>query len=284
MLQNKKLLYDLLFRASAETLLEIALDPKHLGAQIGFLSVLHTWGQNLRHHPHVHCVIPAGGLSPNHLRWIHPRYHFFLPRHVLSRVFRGKFVDALEKSHPQLTLSGALQPLRQPPAFASFLRTVFRQNWVVHLKPPFGGPQHLLRYLAGYTHRVAISNHRLVAFEHDKVTFRYKDYAHGSKKRLMTLSSQEFLRRFLLHVLPRGFVRIRFYGFLANRRRANLLPLCQQLLLHHPKPVSSPGAQSPAVPTGLRCPHCATLMQIVETFSASTFAPIAPRSKPLDSS
>ena len=236
------------------------------------------------HHPHVHCVIPAGGLSPDHHRWIHPRYHFFLPRHVLSRVFRGKFVDALEKSHPQLTLSRALQPLRQPPAFASFLRTLFRQDWVVYLKPPFAGPQHVLRYLAGYTHRVAISNHRLVAFEHDKVTFRYKDYAHGNKKRLMTLSSQEFLRRFLLHVLPRGFVRIRFYGFLANRRRANLLPLCQQLLLHHPKPVSSPGAESPALPTGFRCPHCATLMPIVETFSASTFAPIAPRSKPLDSS
>ena len=219
------------------------------------------------------------------MRWIHPRYHFFLPRHVLSRVFRGKFVDALQKSHPQLTLSGALQPLRQPPAFASFLRTLFRQNWVVYLKPPFGGPQHVLRYLAGYTHRIAISNHRLVAFEHDKVTFRYKDYAHGNRKRLMTLTSQEFLRRFLLHVLPRGFVRIRFYGFLAHRRRANLLPLCQQLLLQHPKPVQSSAAESTAVPiTGFRCPHCTTLMQIVETFSPSTFAPIAPRSKPIDSS
>jgi len=285
MLQNKKLLYDLLFRASAETLLEIALDPKHLGAEIGFLSVLHTWGQNLRHHPHVHCVIPGGGLSPDHLRWIHPRYHFLLPRHVLSRVFRGKFVDGLKKSHRQLTLSGALQPLRHDQAFASFLRTLFRQNWVVYLKPPFGGPQHVLRYLAGYTHRVAISNHRLVAFEHDKVTFRYKDYAHGNKKRLMTLSSQEFLRRFLLHVLPRGFVRIRFYGFLGHRRKANLLPLCQQLLLQHPKPVQSSAAESTAVSiTGFRCPHCTTLMQIVETFSPSTFAPIAHRSKPIDSS
>jgi predicted nucleic acid-binding Zn ribbon protein len=285
MLQNKKLLYDLLFRASAETLLEIALDPKHLGAEIGFLSVLHTWGQNLRHHPHVHCVIPAGGLSLDHLRWIHPRYHFLLPRHVLSRVFRGKFVDGLEKSHSQLTLSGALQPLRQPQAFASFLRTLFQQNWVVYLKPPFGGPQHVLRYLAGYTHRVAISNHRLVAFEHDNVTFRYKDYAHGNKKRLMTLSSQEFLRRFLLHVLPRGFVRIRFYGFLAHRRRANFLPLCQQLLLHRPEPVPSSAAESTAVPiTAFHCPHCTTLMRIVQTFSASTFPPAAPRSTLLDSS
>jgi hypothetical protein len=285
LLQNKKLLYNLLFRASAETLLEIALDPKHLGAEIGFLSVLHTWGQNLRHHPHIHCVIPAGGLSPDHRRWIHPRFHFLLPRNVLSRVFRGKFVAALKKYHPQLTFSGALQPLRQKQAFAAFLRSLFRQDWVVYLKRPFGGPQHVLRYLAGYTHRVAISNHRLVAFDHDQVTFRYKDYAHGNKKRLMTLSAQEFLRRFLLHVLPRGFVRIRFYGFLANRRRATLLPLCQQLLLHHPEADPSPPPHSTAAPiTGFRCPHCATVMRIVETFSASTFAPTAPRSTPFDSS
>jgi hypothetical protein len=204
---------------------------------------------------------------------------------VLSRVFRGKFVAGLKTSHHQLTLSGALQPFRQDQTFASFLRTLFRQDWVVYLKPPFGGPQHVLRYLAGYTHRVAISNHRLVAFQHDQVTFRYKDYAHSNKKRLMTLSSQEFLRRFLLHVLPRGFVRIRFYGFLAHRRRANLLPLCQQLLLHHPKPVPSPGAQSTTAPiTGFRCPHCAAVMLIVEIFSPSTPAPGAPRSTPFDSS
>lgn len=166
-----------------------------------------------------------------------------------------------------------------------YLRTLFRQDWVVYLKPPFGGPQHVLRYLAGYTHRVAISNHRLVAFDHGQVTFRYKDYAHGNKKRLMTLSAQEFLRRFLLHVLPRGFVRIRFYGFLANRRRANLLPLCQQLLLHHPDTDPSPAPNSTATPiTGFRYPHCATVMRIVETFSTSTFAPTTPRSTPLDSS
>ena len=208
-----------------------------------------------------------------------------MPRHVLRRVFRGKFVDALKKSHRQLILSGALQPLRQDQAFASFLRTLFRQDWVVYLKPPFGGPQHVLRYLAGYTHRVAISSHRLVAFQHDNVTFRYKDYTHGNKKRLMTLSSQEFLRRFLLHVLPRGFVRIRFYRLLANRRRTNLLPLCQQLLLHLPHTHPSLAPDSIAAPsTGFRCPHCATLMPIVETFSASTFAPTASRSTPLDSS
>jgi len=162
---------------------------------------------------------------------------------------------------------------------------LFRQDWVVYLKPPFGGPQHVLCYLAGYTHRVDISNHRLLAFERDQVTFRYKDYAHGNKKRRMTLSAQEFLRRFLLHVLPRGFVRIRFYGFLAHRRRANLLPLCQQLLRHHPQSDPSPASQSTAAAiTGFRCPHCATVMPIVETFSPSTLAPTPPKSTPLDSS
>src|ERR1700693_985452 len=285
LLQNKKLLYDLLFRASAETLLEIALDPQHLGAEIGFLSVLHTWGQNLRHHPHIHCVIPAGGLAPNHRRWIQPRYHFLLPRSVLRRVFRGKFVDALIRCHPQLTFSGALHPLRQDQAFASFLRTLFRQDWVVYLKPPFGGPQHVLRYLAGYTHRVAISNHRLVAFEHDQVTFRYKDYAHGNKKRLMTLGSQEFLRRFLLHVLPRGFVRIRFFGFLANRRRATLLPLCQRLLPAYPT-AHTPAAvtSSPTQPTCFRCPKCSTPMLIVKRFSVIPAWQLSTRSACLDSS
>lgn len=263
LLQNKKLLYDLLFRASAETLLELALDPKHLGAQIGFLAVLHTWGQNLRHHPHIHCVLPAGGPSPDHRRWVHPRYHFFLPRRVLSRVFRGKFIAGLRKRHPQLVLSGALKPLQQKQAFASFLRPLFRQEWVVYLKPPFGGPQHVLRYLAGYTHRVAISNHRLVSFEHDQVTFRWKDYAHGNKKRMMTLSSEEFLRRFLLHVLPRGFVRIRFYGFLAQRRRACLLSVCHQLLQHNPEPVSAAQPSSTSSPI-LRCPRCASPLHILE--------------------
>lgn len=263
LLQNKKLLYDLLFRTAAETLLEVALDPKHLGAHIGFLAVLHTWGQNLLHHPHIHCVIPAGGPSPDLRRWVHPRDHFFLPRRVLSRVFRGKFVAGLKQRHPQLVLSGALQPLQQKQAFASFLRPLFRQEWVVYLKPPFGSPQHVLRYLAGYTHRVAISNHRLVAFEDDQVTFRWKDYAHANKQRMMTLSSQEFLRRFLLHVLPRGFVRIRFYGFLAQRRRARLLSVCRQLLQPFPEPLSAaqPNSSSSHL---LRCPRCASPLHILE--------------------
>lgn len=271
-LYNKKILYALLFRASAATLLEIAADPKHLGAEVGFLSVLHTWGQNLLLHPHVHCVVPAGGLSPDHERWVHPRYPFFFPVKVLSRVFRGKFVAGLKQAFQKgdLCLPGALQPLHRPEAFHSFLRTLFRQDWVVYAKRPFGGPEHVLNYLARYTHRVAISNHRLVGLRDGKVTFRWKDYAHGGKSRLMTLSAEEFLRRFLLHVLPRGFVRIRFFGLLANRRRAALLPLCRTLLagsssLHTtPPPLPSPNDKS----SGSTCPHCGGPMVVIERLTA----------------
>ena len=262
---NKKLLYGLLFRASAATLLEVAADPKHLGAEIGFLSVLHTWGQNLLHHPHVHCVIPAGGLSPDHQRWVRPRYAFFLPVKVLSRVFRGKFVDELKRMfrNGELRLPGPLKPLAREKVFRSFLRGLFRQDWVVYSKPPFGGPHHVLQYLARYTHRVAISNHRIVNFADGKVTFHWKDYAHGSRKRLMTLSMEEFLRRFLLHWLPRGFVRIRFFGFLANRRRANLLPLCRQLLAMR-APESLPYAETRlAKQAAWSCPHCGGPMAVV---------------------
>jgi len=270
-LQNKKVVYGLLFHASAETLLQVAADPQHLGAEIGFLSVLHTWGQNLLPHPHVHCVIPAGGLSLDHTQWVHPQYPFFLPVKVLSRVFRGKFVAGLKRLFRQdkLTLAGTLKPLANEKAFCSFLRPLFRQDWVVYAKAPFGGPNHVLHYLARYTHRVAISNHRLVAFDNDQVTFRWKDYAHGNKKRMMTLSAQEFLRRFLLHVLPRGFVRIRFFGYLANRRRAQLLPLCQRLLLENPKPRPPTISDSPATePACFRCPYCDVAMVIVEKLSA----------------
>ena len=287
MLQNKKLLYDLLFRASSATLLQVARDPKHLGAEIGFLSVLHTWGQNLLHHPHIHCVIPAGGLTADHRRWIHPRYQFFLPVGVLSKVFRGKFVAGLKRAFQQgqLTFAGTLKPLEQEKAFRSFLRTLFRQNWVVYAKPPFGGPQHVIGYLARYTHRVAISNHRLLAFHHDQVTFRWKDYAHGNKKKKMTLSSQEFLRRFLLHVLPRGFVRIRSFGFLANRSRATLLPQCRSLLRKNPKPPITPASKSsPAQSATFRCPLCAGPMIIVETFSSYYVSPFTFRSPTFDSS
>jgi len=218
-LQNKKIIYDLLFRASAETLLEVARDPRRLGAEIGFFSVLHTWSQKLGLHPHVHCVIPAGGLSLEHTRWVKSRDHFFLPIKVLSRVFRGKFVAALQCAFREghLRFSGNLTLLAQPKIFAAWLRPLFRKDWVIYSKPPFGGPQHVLQYLGRYTHRVAISNHRLICFADGKVTFRWRDSAHQNQQRLMTLSVDEFLRRFLLHVLPKGFVRIRNFGFLANR-------------------------------------------------------------------
>jgi Putative transposase/Transposase zinc-binding domain len=270
-LYNKKILYTLLFRASAATLLEIAADPKHLGAEIGFLSVLHTWGQNLLLHPHVHCVIPAGGLSPDHKRWVHPRYPFFLPVKVLSRVFRGKFVSGLKQAFQKgdLCLPGALQPLKRREACHCFLRTLFRQDWVVYAKPPFGGPEHVLHYLARYTHRVAISNHRLVALPDGKVTFRWKDYAHGSKSRLMTLSVEEFLRRFLLHVLPKGFIRIRFFGLLANRRRAALLPLCRTLLGDNSSLYTAPPSQlQNDKSSGSTCPLCGGPMVVIERLTA----------------
>lgn len=270
-LQNKRILYGLLFRASAETLLQIAADPKHLGAEIGFLSVLHTWGQNLLHHPHVHCVIPAGGLSSDHTGWVHPRYPFFLPVKVLSRVFRGKFAAGLKRAfrRGELAFHGQLQPLANEKTFRSWLRTLYRQDWVVYAKPPFGGPKHVLQYLARYTHRVAISNHRLVSFVENQVTFRWKDYAHGNKPRLMTLPAEEFLRRFLLHTLPRGFVRIRCFGFMANRRRAGLLAHCQQILsAAQPQPADARSGEEPKLQAAWKCPICSGEMVIIERLNA----------------
>ena len=230
--QNKRVIYSLLFRAAAETLLQIAADPKHLGAEIGFLAVLHTWGQNLSHHPHIHCVIPGGGLSPDRSRWISCRVGFFLPVRVLSRLFRGKFIAYLREAfaHDELSFHGDLQFLSAADYFACWLREIAKQEWVVYAKPPFGGPEQVLKYLARYTHRVAISNQRLVAFRDGEVTFRWKDYAAGNGQKEMTLSAVEFTRRFLMHVLPRGFVRIRHYGFLANRFRQAKLGLCKRLL------------------------------------------------------
>jgi predicted Zn-ribbon and HTH transcriptional regulator len=269
LLRNQRVLYDLLFRTVAATLLEVAADPKHLGAEIGFFTILHTWGQNLLHHPHVHCAIPAGGLAPDHSRWVRPRYPFFLPVKVLSRVFRGKFVAGLKRAfrRRQLDLGGTLQHLGEPKRFAAFLRTLFRRDWVVYAKPAFGGPAHVLRYLGRYTHRVAISNHRLLAFDGNHVTFRWRDYARGNKQREMTVSAEEFIRRFLLHVLPRGFVRIRNFGFLANSRRAELLPLCRQLLAMAPLDDSdSPHSREQAT---WRCPLCHGAMVTVERLSAA---------------
>lgn len=253
---NKKVLFQLLFEASAATLLEVAADPRHLGAEIGFLSVLHTWGQTLQPHPHVHCVVPGGGLSPDHEHWVGARPYFFLPVRVLSRVFRGKFIAGLRRLVRRGTLAfcGACQPLAEAQAFAAFLRSLFRQDWVVYAKQPFGGPEHVLHYLARYTHRVAISNHRLVEVTDTNVSFRWKDYAHHSRCRLMTLTHEEFLRRCLQHVLPRGMPRIRYFGWLANRRRGTLLPLCRHLLSVGPAP-SSATPPATALSASL-CPRC----------------------------
>ncbi len=286
-LQNKRVIYDLLFRACAETLLEVAANPEYLGAEIGFLSVLHTWGQNLLHHPHIHCVIPAGGLSPDHTAWIHSRHHFFLPVEVLSRVFRGKFTAALNRAfrRGKLSFHGRLRCLLNRKMFLALLRSVFAHDWVVYAKEPFDGPEHVLHYLARYTHRVAISNHRLIALEEDKVTFRWKDYAHGNKKRQMTLSSDEFLRRFFLHVLPHGFVRIRFFGFLANRRRANMLPLCRQLLAM-PSQEQTPvvPAADARPPAGWKCPCCSGAMVIIGTLTAQQLRWVAFQQNTVDTS
>jgi hypothetical protein len=266
-LQNKKIVYDLLFQASAETLIDIAADAKYLGARIGFLSVLHTWGQNLQHHPHVHCVIAAGGLSADRSRWVHTRPRFFLPVRVLSKVFRGKFAAGLKRLFRagRLEFHGSLRSLAEPALFGRFLRQLFREKWVVYAKRPFGGPEHVLQYLARYTHRVAISNHRLIGFDNGMVTFRWKDYAHGNKKRKMTVSADEFLRRFLLHVLPRGFVRIRHFGFLANRHRATLVPLCRHVLNDTPP---SPDVASSEAAHTWPCPRCAAPMIVIEKLTA----------------
>jgi Putative transposase len=271
-LQNKKVLYDLLFRTSAETLLEVARDPQHLGAEIGFFSVLHTWSQQLRLHPHVHCVVPAGGLSPDHTRWIRSPDHYFLPKKVLRKIFRGKFVAALQQAFQQgqLRFQGDLKLLAQPKTFAAWLRPLYRQAWVVYLKPPFGGPQYVLQYLGRYTHRVAISNHRLVSFIDGQVTFRWRDSAHHNEVKLLTLAVDEFLRRFLLHILPRGFVRIRNFGFLANCKRATLLPLGFQLLGSAQPPQVQPHACSTEdSPPLWRCPKCGGPMKVIETLTAT---------------
>ncbi len=271
-LQNKKLIYDLLFRTSAETLLEVARNPLRLGAEIGFFSVLHTWSQKLELHPHVHCVVPAGGLSPDHTRWVHSRDNYFLPKKVLRKIFRGKFVDALKQAfqNGQLNFQGDLKLLAQPKIFAAWLRPLFQQHWVVYLKRPFGGPAYVLQYLGRYTHRVAISNHRLVSFVDGQVTFRWRDSAHNNKQELMALSLDKFLCRFLLHILPQGFVRIRNFGFLVNRRRATLLPLCFHLLGSAQQPEAQQNASSTNDSSDLwHCPKCAGPMKVIERLTAA---------------
>lgn len=259
---NRKAVYDILFRAASAALLMIARDPKHLGADIGFFAILHTWGQNLLHHPHLHCVIPGGGLSADHQRWVACRPGFFLPVRVLSRLFRRLFLEALEAAFTagQLQFHGELAALRAPAPWTAWLAQARSKEWVVYAKAPFGGPAGVLEYLGRYTHRVAISNERLLAVENGEVTFQWKDYRHRHKQksRAMTLPAHEFIRRFLIHVLPPGFQRIRHFGWLANRGRRTKLAQCRHLLAHPmaellptPSPVESSRPTPPKV-----CPNC----------------------------
>jgi hypothetical protein len=244
--QNQSLVYGILFRAAAETLRTIAADPKHLGAEVGFLAVLHTWGQTLLYHPHLHCVVPGGGLSGDAQRWVACRPGFFLPVRVLSRLFRRLFLDALQHAFDtkQLRFFSALQSLADPQAFAAYVAPLRTAEWVVYAKPPFGGPQQVLEYLGRYTHRIALTNHRLVSLENGTVTFHWRDYRHHNKLKTRTLPAEEFIRRFLLHVLPAGFQRLRHYGFLGNRARQAKLALCRQLLAVASPP---PGSATPSV-------------------------------------
>jgi len=264
-LANQRVVYDLLFQAAAQTLSQIAADPRHLGAKIGFLAVLHTWGQRLNHHPHIHCVVPGGGLSPDGTCWVPARPDYFLPVQVLSAVYRAKFLDLLYRAHAagQINCPGKLAPLSNPVAFKCHLASAKRHDWVVYTKPPFGGPVQVVRYLARYTHRVAIANSRIVSFENGSVTFRYKDYADGNATKIATLSALVFIRRFLMHVLPPGFTRIRHYGFLANRDRHRHIDLCRQLIAQSTAPAiivleppteTSDEAAAPLAPD--RCPAC----------------------------
>ena len=263
-LANPREVYGLLMRAAAETLIEVAADSKHLGAEIGVLAVLHTWGQNLELHPHVHCVVPGGGLSPDGDRWIGSRPDFFLPVRVLSRVFRGKFLAGLRAARVggRLRLPGEPEPLAGPEEFERRVSEAVRTDWVVYAEPPFGGPEVVLKYLARYTHRAAISNHRLLELKDGEVDFRWKDYADGGRWRTMTLSAVEFVRRFVMHVLPSGFVRIRHYGLLANRHRREKLALCRELLGaaatsggEDAEPRARPEGSCPVEPTRA-CPVC----------------------------
>ncbi len=269
---NKATVYAMLFRTAVETLRTIAADPKHLGAEIGLVAVLHTWGQNLHHHPHVHCVVPGGGPSLDRSRWIACRPGFFLPVRVLSRLFRRLFLDELRAAFEagELGFFGELAALAEPDAFTRRLRELRRVEWVVYAKPPFGGPAQVLAYLGRYTHRVAIANSRLVRLTNAEVAFRWKDYRHHGRTKLMTLAADEFIRRFLLHTLPDGFHRIRHYGFLANRKRAAKLALCRRLL---DAPSQEPPAEQvqDAVPSHPPdpCPTCGGAMVMLGVLARS---------------
>jgi hypothetical protein len=271
-LQNPRTLSTLLFQTVADTLMTMARDPVHLGADIGFLAILHTWGQQLHSHPHIHYVVPGGGLAPDGTRWVACRKHFFLPVRVLSRLLRRRFLEGLGKASIRDTLTSTErgQAWADPQTWHRFLQGLRRSEWVVYAKPPFGQPQWVLKYLARYTPRVAISNRRLLALEDGRVTFRWKDYAHGNGQRLMTLDAVEFIRRFLLHVLPRGFQRIRHDGFLANSVREEKLARCRQLLrpsvgacLSITQALVPIGDSTPTTPRAEVCPVCQTGRMLV---------------------
>jgi hypothetical protein len=230
-LQNKRVVFDMLFDTAADTLHTLARDPEHLGAQIGFSAILHTWGQSLQFHPHLHCVVTGGGLATEDGRWIRARDGYFLPVAVLSRLFRGKFLHTLRAARRQGKLQGPAAKLQQPSAWKRLVDELYQLDWVVYAKPPFGGPDHVFRYLGRYTHQVAIANHRLVRLENGRVTFKAKDYADGAKHKQLTVVAGEFIRRFLLHTLPRGFVRIRHYGLLAARNVHTRLAKARELIV-----------------------------------------------------
>ena len=288
-LQNKRVVYGILFRAAAQTLLEIAADPKHLGAKIGCLMVLHTWGQNLMHHSHVHGIVTGGGLSTDGSRWINGkqskrRKPFFAAKEVLSRVFRGKFIDSLKQAFRsgKLEFHGRLKSLGGEAAFEQLLNKAVRHDWVVYTKRPFSSPACVLKYLARYTHRVAISNRRLVELRDGRVSFRYKDYSDEAQSKVLPLSSSEFIRRFLMHTLPSGFVRIRYYGFLANRHRNERLQKCRDLLGVTSIPASTaeesqtPAENSDRAPSPMTCPACGR-QSLVIIDVVSPARPLPPR-------
>jgi hypothetical protein len=273
--QNKAAVYDLLFKASAQTLLTIAADPKHLGAKIGMTSVLHTWGSAMTHHPHVHVIVPGGGVSRDGQRWITCRPGFFLPVKILSRLFRRLFLEGLVKLHKagKLAFFGNLSGLGDPDAFVAHLAPLRKTDWVVYAKPPFGGPEAVLAYLSRYTHRIAISNHRLVSADADTVAFRWKDYRikRGDRMKVMHLPTDEFIRRFLIHVLPHRFHRIRHTGFLANGIRRDRIRKIRRLLDVEAVPDQTPDEansdEADDANAHLICPECGSAMIIIETFT-----------------
>lgn len=301
-LRNKRVIYDLLFRTAAETLLQLASDPKRLGAQVGFTAVLHTWGQNLLFHPHLHCVVTGGGLSPEGKRWIPTRQDYLFPVRVLSRLFRGKFLAGLQKAYADglLECKGSTETLARPEKFAALKRDLYAKKWIVYAKAPFAGVDHVYHYLGRYTHRVAISNSRLLGMRQGRVRFRYKNYSHECRQMTMELDAEEFIRRFLLHVLPKRFVRIRHFGLLASRNVATRLETSRRLLSRErktPQPDSLEPARWPDILANwlkenfLVCPRCggemtrSPLTTRIPRFPPSVAIPLHPPPVPiLDSS